>query len=82
MCRSKIDPCGICAKRVMANSVRCIGYNVESRFTKMKRVIYSCLAKQFFCKKCKATIEGSEVLVEELCQEVKMVDGFVILETD
>ena len=38
--KSKIDPCGICGRRVMANSVLCkkCGNWVHGRCTKMKRV--------------------------------------------
>ena len=37
---SKVDPCGICGKRVMANSVLCVkcGKWIHGRFAKVKRV--------------------------------------------
>ena len=35
---SKVDPCGICGKRVMANSVLCVKYGkwIHGRCTKVK----------------------------------------------
>ena len=80
ICRSKEDPCGICGKRVMANSVKCTKYGqwIHGRCTKMKRVT-SSLMTQFVCKKCQVTMKGSEELVEELCKEVKTVDEFCYL---
>jgi hypothetical protein len=37
---SRIDPCGVCDKRVKANYVLCIGYNkwVHKRYIGVKRV--------------------------------------------
>ena len=64
----------------MDNSVMCTkcGQWIHGRCTKMKRVT-SYLARQFVCKKCEAAAEESEESAEELCEEVKMVDGFCYL---
>ena len=76
--RSKIDPCRICGKRVMANSVKCTkcGEWIHGRCTKMKRVT-PYLARQSICKRCKAAEEfKSEELVEKY-KDIKMVDGLL-----
>ena len=51
---SKIDPCGICGKRVMANSVLCTKCRkwIHGRCAKMKRVTTS-LASHFVCARCR-----------------------------
>ena len=56
---SNIDPCGICGKRVMANSVWCskCGKWIHGRCTRMKRITPS-MAKDFVCKKCKKSNDG------------------------
>ena len=50
---SKVDPCGMCGKRVRANSVLCgkCGKWIHGRCTKMKRVTPR-LARDFVCGKC------------------------------
>ena len=37
---SKVDPCGICGKRVMGNSVLCVkcGKGIHGRYVKVKRL--------------------------------------------
>ena len=49
-CTSKVDPCGICGKRVMANSVLCVkcGKFIHGRCTKVKRVTPK-LGRDFVC---------------------------------
>ena len=50
---SKIDPCGLCGKRVMANSLSCTKCMkwIHGRCAKMRRVTPS-LAKHFVCAQC------------------------------
>ena len=52
--KSKIDPCGVCGKRVMSNSVLCRKCNswIHGRCAKVKRVTIS-LASNFECSRCK-----------------------------
>ena len=51
---SKIDPCGICGKQVMANSVLCVkcGKWIHGRCAKVKRVTLR-LGRDFVCARCK-----------------------------
>ena len=51
---SKVDPCGICGKRVTANSVLCVkcGKWIHGRSAKVKRVT-SRLGRDFVCGRCK-----------------------------
>ena len=46
---SKVDPCGICGKRAMANSVLCVkcGKWILERFVKVRRVTQR-LGRDFF----------------------------------
>ena len=50
---SKVDPCGVCGKRVKANAVFCTNCArwVHGRSTSMKRVTPG-LAKNFVCTSC------------------------------
>ena len=52
--RSRVDPCGICGKRVMSNAVWCMLWKkwIHVRCTKMKKVSCS-FAQQFVCKDVK-----------------------------
>ena len=74
---SKVDPCGICGKQVMANSVLCVkcGKWIHGRCPKVKRVT-SRLGRDFLCGRCKKQADGLVELVEELCEELETVRGF------
>ena len=78
---SKVDPCGICGKRVMANSVLCVKCRkwIHGRCMKVKRVTLR-LERDFVCGRCKKQADGFMDLVEELCEEVEMLRGFCYLE--
>ena len=51
---AKVDPCGVCGKRVMSNSAKCRLCEkwVHARCAGVKRVITG-MAGVFECKKCK-----------------------------
>ena len=78
--KSKIDPCGVCGKRVMANSVLCTkcGSWVHGKCAKTKRVT-ARLAMHFVCLKCKGIMEGTMDSIEKLCDEVETVNGVCYL---
>ena len=78
--KSKIDPCGVCGRRVMANSVLCIkcGNWVPGKCARMKRAT-ARLATHFVCSKCKGIMEGMADSIEKLCDEVEIVNGFCYL---
>ena len=65
--KSKIDPCGVCGRRVMANSVLCTkcGSWVHGKCAKIKRVT-ARLAMHFVCSKCKGMKKGTMDLIEKL----------------
>ena len=71
---SKVDPCGICGKQVMANSVLCVkcGNWIHGRCVKVKRVTPR-LGKDFVCGRCKQVDDGLVEPVEELFEEVETV---------
>ena len=77
---SKIDPCGMCGKRVGANSVLCVrcGKWIHGRCTKMKRVTPR-LGRDFVCGKCERGVGGMVEQVEKLCEEVETVKEFSYL---
>ena len=81
--KSKIDPCKVCWKRVMTNSVLCTkcGNWVHGRCAKTKRVT-ARLAMHFLCLKCKEIVEGMVDSIEKLCDEVETVNDFVVWQTD
>ena len=56
--KSKIDPCGVCGRRVMANSVLCTkcGNWVHGKCEKIKRVT-ARLAMDLVCLKCKGIMK-------------------------
>ena len=58
--KSKIDPCGVFGRRVMANSVLCTkcGNWVHGKYAKIKRAT-ARLAMLFVCSKCKGIMEGT-----------------------
>ena len=77
---SKVDPCGICGKHVMANSVLCVkcGRWIHGRCAKVKRVTPR-LGRDFVCGRCKKQDDGLEP-VKELCEVVEtVVRGFCYL---
>ena len=78
--KSKIDPCGVCGKRVMANSVLCTkcGNWVHGKCAKIKRAT-ARLAMHFVCLKCKGIMEGTMDSIEKLCNDVQTVNGFCYL---
>ena len=74
---SKIDPCGICRKRVESNAVcytQCAKW-IDGRCTKMKKV--TC--RHFVCRRCTDVGDGTEKPVEVLCDEVETVTRFCYL---
>ena len=78
--KSMIDPCGVCGKKVIANSVlytKC-GNWVHGKCAKIKRVTVR-LAMHFVCSKCKGIMEGTMDSIEKLCDEVETVNGFCYL---
>ena len=78
--KSKIDPCGVCGRRDMANSVLCTkcGSWVYGKCAKIKRVT-ARLAMHLVCSKCKGIMEGTMDSIEKLCDEVETVNGFCYL---
>ena len=74
---SKVDPCGICGKRVMANPVLCVKCRkwIHGRSAKVKSVTPR-LGRYFVCRRCKKQVDGLVEPVEELCEEVDTVRGF------
>ena len=77
---SKVDPCGICGKRVMANSVLCVKCRkwIHGRCTKVKSVTLR-LGRDFGCERCKKQADGFMDSVEELSEEMETVRGFCYL---
>ena len=75
--KSKIDPCGVCGRRAMANSVLCAkcGNWVHGKCAKIKRVT-ARLATHFVCLECKGTMEGTMDSIEKLCDKVETENGF------
>ena len=74
--KSKIDPCEVCGRRVMANSVLCTkcGNWVHARCAKIKRAT-ARLAMHFVCSKCKGIMEETVDSIEKLCNEVILLFG-------
>ena len=81
--KSKIYPCGVCGRRVMANSVLCTkcGSWVHGKCAKKKRAT-ARLAMHFVSLKCKGITEGTVDSIEKMCDEGETVNGFCYLETD
>ena len=77
---SKTDPCGICGKRVMANSVLCVKCKkwILERRAKVKGGTLR-LGRDFVCGRCKKQADGFMDSVEELSEEVETVRGFCYL---
>ena len=78
--KSKIDPCEVCGRRVMANSVLCTkcGNWVHGKYANIKRAT-ARLATHFVCSKCKGIMEGTVDSIEKLWNEVEAVNGFCYL---
>ena len=76
---SKIDPCGVCSKRVMSNSLQCLKCCkwIHGRCAKIKRVNPKA-AKEFICSACKGTVKEKEQK-EIMCGEVETVKSFCYL---
>ena len=67
--RSRIDPHGICGKRVTVNSVLCTKCDqwIHDRCSKLKKVTPTA-ARFFVCSKCdKATNGVGEMQLEVMC---------------
>ena len=78
--KSKIDPCGVCGRRVMANlvlSTKCENW-VLGKCATIKRVT-ARLAMHFVCSKSRGIMEGTVDSTEKLCDEVETVNGFCYL---
>ena len=75
--KSKIDPCEVCGRRVMANSVLCTkcGKWVHEKCAKIKRAT-ARLAMHFVCSKCKEIIKRTVDLIEKLYDKA---NGFCYL---
>ena len=78
---SKIDPCGICGKRIGSNAVCCTQCMkwTHGRCTKIKKVTCSS-ARHFVCRRCTDVGDGTEEPVKVLCDEVETAKGFCYLE--
>ena len=78
--KSKVDPCEVCGRRVMANSVPCTKCknSVHGRCAKIKRVT-ARLAMHFIFSKCKGIMEETVNSIEKVCDEVETVNGFCYL---
>ena len=76
---SKVDPCGICEKRVMENSVLCLKCRkwIHGRCAKVKTVTL-ILGRDFVCGRCKQVDDGLVEKVKKLCEEVEKVKGLAI----
>ena len=74
--KSKIDPCGVCERRVIANSVLCTKREnwVHGTCAKIK-IVTARLAMHFVCVKCKGIMEGTMDSIEKLCDEVETING-------
>ena len=79
--RSKIDSCGVCGIRVMANSVLCTKCKnwVHGRFAQTKRAT-ARLAMHFVFLKCRGIMQETVISIEKLCHEVETVNRFCYLE--
>ena len=72
---SKIDPCGLCGKRVGSNAVCCTQCMkwIHGRCTKMKKVTSSSV-RDFVCRRCIDVGDGTEEPVEVLCGVLYWID--------
>ena len=79
--KNKIDPCGVCGRRVVADSVLCTKCEnwVRGRYSKLKKIT-ARLAMHFVCSKCKKVMEGMSDSIEKLCDDkVETIKGFCYL---
>ena len=78
--KSKIDSCGVCGRRVMANSVLCTKCRnwAHGKCAKIKRV-NARLAMHFVCWRRTGIMKGTVDSIEKLCTEVETVNGFCYL---
>ena len=78
--KSKIDSCGVCGRKVMADSLLCTkcGNWVHGKCAKIKRAT-ARLVMHFVCSKCKRIMEGTIDLIVKLCDEGETVNGFCYL---
>ena len=78
--RSKVDPRGICGKRVMSNAVLCTVRKkwIHAGCAQTKK-LSCCFAQQFICRRCEDIGDGKEEPVKVLCNEVETVKGFCYL---
>ena len=78
--RSKIYACEVCGRRVIANLVLCTkcGNWVHGRCAAIKRDTV-WLAMHFVCSRCRGIMKGAVDLIEKLCNEVEIVNGFCYL---
>ena len=75
---SKIDPCGMCEKRVGSNVVLRTVYKVDTGCAKMKKV--TCISARYFVRRrCTDVVDGTGESVEVLWDEVETVKGFCYL---
>ena len=79
--RSRIDPCGICGKRVTVNLVLCTKCDqwIHGRYSKLKKVTPSA-ARLFVCKCDKATNGAGEAQQQVMCDGVETMKGFCYLD--
>ena len=75
--KSKVDPCEVGGRRVMANLVLCTkcGSWVHGKCAKIKRATARS-AMHFVCLKCREIMEETVDLIEKLCDEVETVNEF------
>ena len=78
--KSNIDPCGVCGRRVIANSVlgKKSGNWVHGTCAKIKRAT-TRLAMHFVCLKYKGIMGGTVDSIKKLCDKVKRVNRFCYL---
>ena len=75
--KNKVDPCGVCSLRVMANSVLCVqcGKWINCRSAGVKRAIPK-FSRHFTCE---GNIGEAVEHKEKLCDEVETVKEFTCL---
>ena len=77
---SKIDPCSVCGKRVMANSMVCKKCEkwTHGRCARVKRVT-TTIARDFICTRCKNNEKRKYEPLKELCDGVETINEFCYL---
>ena len=78
--KSKIDPCGVCVRRVRTNSVLCKKCEnwAHGKCANIKRAT-ARLAMHFVWLKCKRIMERTMDSIEKLCDEVEAGNEFCYL---